>query len=164
MQSPTAITSQATQAAATRAKQQARLRKVGGNILSHVVLIVGACIMLVPLAWMLSTAFKPREQIWIYPPVWIPSPIAFGNFKEAIDLLPVPFARVVLNTLFVTLLATMGTVFSSTLAAYAFGRLRFWGRDVLFNLVLATMMLPGATTMIPTFLIFRYLGWLDTFA
>jgi len=168
MRNSAAITSTTTwnanDAIATRSRRQAHLRKVFGNVLTHLVLIAGACIMLVPLAWMLSTAFKPREQIWIYPPVWIPNPIAVGNFREAMDLLPVPFGRVVLNTLFVTILATMGTTFSATLAGYAFGRLRFKGRDVLFSLVLATMMLPGTITMIPTFLIFRYLGWLDTFA
>jgi multiple sugar transport system permease protein len=152
------------EASAARAKQRARWRRRGSNLLAHVVLLVGAIIMLVPLAWMLSTAFKPREQIWVYPPVWIPNPIAYWNFSEAMEVLPVSFLRVVANTLFVTVFATMGTVFSATLAAYAFARLRFWGREVLFSMVLATMMLPGVVTLIPTFLIFRYLRWLDTFA
>jgi multiple sugar transport system permease protein len=149
---------------AARSKRRAHLRRAATNLLVYLILIAGSCVMLVPLAWLVSTAFKPRAQIWVYPPVWIPDPIAWGNFSEAMAALPLSFGRVVLNTLTITLLASTGTLVSCTLAAYAFARLRFRGRDVLFSLVLASMMLPGAVTMIPTFLIFRYLGWLDTFA
>ncbi len=168
MESTTAYTPQPapalTDAAAAHRKQRARLRRATGDVLVHAGLIAGSFVMLLPLAWLVSTAFKPRAQIWIYPPIWIPNPIAWTNFGEAMEALPMPFGRVVLNTLIITLLATAGTLFSCTLAGYAFARLRFWGRDVLFALVLATMMLPAAVTMIPSFLIFRYLGWLDTFA
>ncbi len=112
---------------------------------------------------MLSTAFKQSGQEWVYPPVWIPSPIYWQNYPEAMAVLQQPFYRYVLNTLIITLGATTGTVFSASLAAFSFSRLRFKGRDTLFTLVIATMMLPTIVTLIPHFLIFKTLGWLDTF-
>ena len=111
---------------------------------------------------MLSTAFKKTGQEWAFPPVWIPSPIWWRNYLEAMEVLPVPFSRAVLNTLVITVFATLGTAISGSLAAFSFARLRFKGRDFMFMLVVSTMMLPSVVTMIPTFLIFKTFGWLDT--
>jgi ABC-type glycerol-3-phosphate transport system permease component len=145
------------------AKRRAASRRVARRTITHIVLLVGSVIMLAPLAWLVSTSFKKSGQEWVYPPVWIPNPIYWQNYIEAMDVLPVPFYRYVFNTLLITCLATLGTVFSCSLAAFSFARLRFRGRDFMFALVISTMILPGAVTLIPTFLIFRYLGWLDTF-
>jgi multiple sugar transport system permease protein len=119
--------------------------------------------MTIPLLWLLSTAFKKSGQEWAFPPVWIPSPIWWRNYVEAMEVLPIPFYRYVLNTLTITVFGTLGTAISCSLAAFSFARLRFKGRNFMFGLVISTMMLPGVVTLIPTFLIFRTLGWLNTF-
>jgi len=138
--------------------QRAVLRAVG-----HLVLLAGSIVMIVPLLWLVSTAFKKTGSEWAFPPVWIPRPIWWRNYLEAMDVLPVPFVRYVWNTLVITVSATLGTAISCSLAAFSFARLRFKGRDTMFALVISTMMLPGVVTLIPTFLIFRTLGWLNTF-
>ena len=144
-------------------KRRAAVRRSAQRTIAHAVLILGSIVMLVPLAWLVSTALKKSGQEWVYPPVWIPNPIWWRNYIEAMNVLPVSFVRVVLNTLTITLLATTGTVFSCSLAAFSFARLRFKGRDFMFTLVISTMILPGAVTLIPQFLIFKTLGWLDSF-
>ena len=158
-QFPTSVSAEAVKAA----KRRAAVRRAALRLVGHIVLIAGSIVMIIPLLWLLSTAFKKTGQEWAFPPVWIPHPIWWRNFLEAMDVLPVPFHRTVLNTLTITVFATLGTVVSCTLAAFSFARLRFKGRDFMFGLVISTMMLPGVVTLIPTFLVFRYLGWLDTF-
>ena len=140
----------------------ARIRRHLSSAAIHPLLLCGSAIMLLPLLWLLSTAFKKTGQEWAFPPVWIPRPIWWRNYPEAMAALPVPFYRYVLNTLTITVFSTLGTVFSSSLAAFSFGRLRFKGRDFLFGLVISSMMLPGVVTLIPSFLIFRTLGWLNS--
>lgn len=132
-------------------------------LLGHALLIAGAIAMSIPMIWMLSTSLKKSGQEWVFPPVWLPEPIWWRNYLEAMDALPVPFYTYVLNTFIITAGATCGTLVTSSLAAFAFARLRFPARNSLFLLVIATMMLPNAVTLIPRFLIFRYLGWLDSF-
>jgi multiple sugar transport system permease protein len=155
--------SQLAPVAQSRARNAARRRQLWQKTIAHLFLAIGSLIFLLPLLWMLSTAFKKTGQEWVFPPVWIPNPIWWRNYPEAMAVLPVPFYRYVLNTLIITLGSTAGTLFSASLAAFSFARLRFKGRDFLFILVLSTLMLPSAVTLIPTFLIFRTLGWLDTF-
>jgi ABC-type glycerol-3-phosphate transport system permease component len=99
----------------------------------------------------------------MFPPVWIPDPIWWPNYLEAMNALPIPFYVYLTNTLVITFNATLGTVLTSSLAAFAFARLRFPLRGFMFVLVISTMMLPNAVTLIPRFLLFRYLGWLDSF-
>jgi ABC-type glycerol-3-phosphate transport system permease component len=115
------------------------------------------------MTWMLSTSLKKSGTEWVFPPVWLPDPIWWRNYLEAMDALPIPFYIYFINTFVITLAATLGTVITSSLAAFAFARLRFPLRHFMFLLVISTMMLPNAVTLIPRFLIFRYLGWLDTF-
>lgn len=211
----------------------------------HLVLLTGSAIFIVPFVWLVTTSLKEEDQIFKYPPVWIPtrqamvrvsaSPVhtspysapvphpgtyplstmkiagrtirvaevaeledgrkrvlilpgqpdagkvllverssltkvrRFGlkweNYTEALDFLPAETLKglvYVWNTVYVTMLSIIGTLLSSSLVAYSFARLRWPGRDTLFLVLLATMMLPGAVTMIPVFLIFRALGWVDT--
>lgn len=149
--------------ASISANREQKNRRKFSRLAAHGVLIVGAVAMLLPLLWMLSTAFKQSGQEWVFPPVWIPTPIYWRNYLEAMAVLPLPFYRYVLNTLIVTVGATAGTVFSASLAAFALSRLRFRGRDVMFTLVISTMLLPSIVTLIPNFVIFKTLGWLDTF-
>jgi len=140
----------------------ADLRRWVVGFAGHALLMLGSVMMLIPILWMISTSLKKTGQEWVFPPLWIPNPIWWQNYVEAMDALPIPFYVYVFNTVLITLSATLGTVLTSSLAAYGFARLRFPGRNFMFLLVLSTLMLPGAVTLIPRFLVFRYLGWLDT--
>jgi multiple sugar transport system permease protein len=110
-----------------------------------------------PFLWMILTALKPTPQILVFPPVIIPSPLQWNNFVEAMN--HVPFARYFQNSLFLCTTVLIGTLISNTLIAYGFSRIQWRGRDVVFVIVLATMMLPPQVTMIPIYVIFRKLGW-----
>jgi len=125
------------------------------------VLLAGAAVMLIPLFWMISTSLKEHWQVFVYPPEWIPNPIRWDNYYIAWT--SQPFTYYLRNTLITTLIPVIGTVLSSSLVAYAFSRLRWKARDTLFMICLATMMLPGQVTMIPMFVIYRRLGWINTF-
>jgi ABC-type glycerol-3-phosphate transport system permease component len=148
---------------ASARQRRARLRRMVTRLASHALLIAGSIIIMIPIGWMLSTSLKKTGQEWIFPPIWIPDPIWWRNYIEAMYALPIPFYVYVLNTLVITITATLGTVLTSALAAFAFARLRFPARQFMFLLVISTMMLPSAVTLIPKFIIFRYLNWLDTF-
>ena len=124
------------------------------------ILTVGAIIIMVPFYWMLSTSLKAQGNLYLYPPQWIPDPMAWSNFKEVWDA--VPFARFTLNTSVIVTLVMAGTLLSCSFSAYGFARLRAPGRDAIFVIVLATMMLPGAVTLVPTYIAFNKLGWTNS--
>lgn len=130
--------------------------------LAFVVLLLGAVLFSIPFIWTVSTALKTNDQVFAVPPVWIPHPVEWSNFRRAWTELP--FIRFVGNTVFVTLVALVGQVTSASLVAYGFARFQFRGRNFLFLLMLSTMMLPGQVTMIPVFLIWRFFRLIDTFA
>lgn len=130
------------------------------SIVVYLLLIAGAVLVLTPLAWMISTSLKEESQVFIFPPRLIPDPIVWSNYPRALTVLP--FKIYFANSIIVSAFAILGSVLSSSLVAFSFARLRWWGRDVMFLLVLATMMLPHQVTIIPKFLIFRELGWLNT--
>jgi multiple sugar transport system permease protein len=125
------------------------------------VLILGALVMIVPFLWLLSTSLKEQRQIFLYPPQWIPDPVRWQNYPEALTQLP--FGRYTLNTLLITAITMVGVLLTSSLAAYGFARLRFPGRDLIFMVLLSTLMLPYAVIMIPQYIMFKYLGWIDTY-
>jgi multiple sugar transport system permease protein len=125
------------------------------------VAMLACCVtMLAPLAWMVSTSLKETGSEFEFPPRWIPDPIVLGNYPEALTALP--FHLFFRNTLLVALGALAGTLFTASLVAFSFARLRFPGRDLWFYVVIATMMLPGFVTLIPHYVIFKTLGWADT--
>ncbi len=130
---------------------------------THLVLMTGAVIVFIPFAWMISTSLKPPHQIKVFPPIWIPNPIVWSNYVTAVTIFPIPFWIFVYNSLYLSLLTTVGTVLSNAVVAFAFARLRFPGNHVLFLVVLSTMMLPGQVTMIPLFILFSKLGWVNTY-
>jgi multiple sugar transport system permease protein len=139
----------------------ARLLRIAGRTLTYLVVAGGALVMIVPFLWMASTAFKEPGAAFDYPPTWIPSPFSFENFREVWTI--VPFDRYLFNSLFVAVCITVGEVLTSSLAAYAFARLRFPGRDAIFLMYLATLMIPGQVTIIPNFILMRWFGWIDTY-
>jgi multiple sugar transport system permease protein len=131
------------------------------HILLHAALIAGSVVMLLPFVWMFSTSLKRPPEIFTYPPVWIPSQIAWDNYTKTVAAMP--FGRFYLNSLFVTASVTTLQILVASLAAFAFARLRFRGREALFLLYLATLMIPFQVTMIPNFILVRFLGWYDTY-
>ncbi len=127
----------------------------------HAILAAGALLYLIPFAWMLSTSLKLSGRELTMPPQWIPNPIVWANYPQAMTVVPMfLFLR---NTLIITVVATGLGVLAASLAGYAFGRLRFPGRNLLFSLCLATLILPGIVTLIPEFLVFKQIGWINTF-
>ena len=146
-------------AARSRRARIARERLVG--LLTHAVLIVGSVLMLGPFAWMISTSLKLEGAVFAFPPEWIPSPIRWENYAETWQA--APFNWYLFNTIFVSTMVTLLELVTSGMAAYAFSRLRFPGRDRLFLLYLGTLMIPGQVTIIPNFVLMKYLGWTDTY-
>ncbi len=211
-------------------RKRKRLKECARKSILHFVLLIGSAIFVVPFVWLVTTSLKEEDQMFKYPPVWIPTmqvqekvdgklcgistwnvggqvvkvaetaeledgrkqikvlpdqPFAgnvsvvqrseltkirrfapkWENYTDALEFLPPETHSGLLyvwNTIYITLLSILGTILSSSMVAYSFARLRWPGRDQLFVVLLATMMLPGAVTMIPVFLIFRSLGWIDT--
>ena len=139
-------------------KQRSEIIK---KIILYITLSVIAVFMAIPFLWMLSTSLKDPAAVFRYPPQWIPKPIVFKNYIDAWKA--VPFARFFLNSIIVAVCVTIGQVFTSSLAAYAFARLQFPGRDKIFLCYLATMMIPGQVTMIPVFILCRKLNLIDTY-
>ncbi len=122
-------------------------------------LFVLAVLMLAPLVWMVTESFVDESHALRLPPKWIPRPFSVDNYRTVTDL--IPFGRMALNSLIVATIATAGSMLVSVLAAYAFSRLRFPGRDVIFVVMLAALMIPGQMTVIPVFVLFRNLHLID---
>jgi ABC-type glycerol-3-phosphate transport system permease component len=127
----------------------------------HILLSAVGIVLVAPLIWLISTSLKEPSDIFVVPPQWIPDPVRWQNYPEA--LTAQPFTRFFLNTLTITFFATLGTVLTASMAAYAFARLRFPLRGFWFAVVISTLMLPSIVTLIPTFILFRWLRWIDTF-
>jgi len=138
---------------------QKRLRR-GGNWVLNGILILISIIMLLPFYWVIVTAFVPQLSAFGKPPDWTPTNWTLENVRRVFDA--VPFWQQFLNSLKVSLLITVGSVITSTMAAYAFARLQFPGRDPLFVIFLAALMVPGQVTVIPTFILVRNLGLMNT--
>lgn len=128
--------------------------------LAYLLLVLTAVTMLFPFYWMVATSFKTEARVFAFPPEWVPNPPILDNYRYIFAELP--FTRYVLNSLKVSLLWTLGVVLSSSLAAYAFARVRFRGRDTLFMITLAALMIPGQITMIPLYVVMARIGWVDT--
>jgi multiple sugar transport system permease protein len=139
--------------------QRHRVRKVGRQSFSYLILGIGGLVILFPFFWMLSTALKKPADVFRMPPRWLTEP-QFGNFAEALRL--VPFYQYTVNTVIVVSLVVFGTLLSCSFTAYGFARLRAPGRDAIFLVLLATIMLPTTVTLVPTYIMFNYLGWINS--
>lgn len=128
-----------------------------GLIVLQIVLTLALITFLGPTLWMISSSLKARTEVFAVPIVWIPAVPQWGNYVEALSLLP--FDRFAVNTFGLCLLTVTGTLISASMVAYSFARLRWPGRDFFFMLLLGTMMLPEIVTLIPRFIEFRWLGW-----
>lgn len=117
--------------------------------------------VLVPFFWTVSTSLKTEQQTLQFPPTWIPNPIAWENYPTALRARP--FGTYYINSLIIAIASTVGQTLSSAVVAFGFARMRFRGRHVLFLVVLSTMMIPFHVMIIPRFILFKELGWLDTY-
>jgi len=131
-----------------------------GRIISHIILLGGAITMVVPFVWMLSSSLKTNLEVFRIPPTFIPDVAQWQNYIEIFKV--VPYGRWFLNSLFITVVQTVLYMFIASLAGFTFARLRFPGRDVIFALYLATLMVPGEVTLIPKFILMRKLELIDT--
>lgn len=132
------------------------------NIFVYFLLISLSVVFIFPLIWMISTSFKPENEAMSFPPRILPRVWDWWNYHDAFDL--VPLGRFYMNSIIIAGLGTIGTIFSSSLVAYGFARIRARGRSFWFALLLATLMLPPQVTMIPVYVIWSRLGLVDSFA
>ncbi|WP_211748945.1 carbohydrate ABC transporter permease [Paenibacillus sp. Marseille-Q4541] len=130
------------------------------TVLLHFVLIIGACIMALPFVWMVLSALKDLSQVFVVPPKWIPEPFVWTNFRDSLTALP--FGRAYFNSLYINIIVVVCQLVTCSMAAYAFAKINFKFREPMFILFLATMMVPGQVTIIPLYLMFKNIGWLDS--
>lgn len=129
--------------------------------LRHVALAAAALIGVFPFYWMIVTSLKPANSVLEFPPRLIPVSFDFSNYLKVFEMAPImPIAY--LNSFKVAILATLGTLFTSALAAYAFSKMRFRGQGILFGVLLGTLMIPSQVTLIPMYIVFAKFGWVDT--
>lgn len=138
------------------------------QIIIYALLIIGGAIVLIPFLWMIATSLKTQDQLFVTSIDLIPNPAVPQNYAEVWTRLSsiapgMTFWRIIGNTLFMTLLAMVGEIFSASIVAYGFSRFKWRGRDALFAIMLATVMIPGIITRIPGFLIWKQLGLLNTY-
>jgi multiple sugar transport system permease protein len=128
--------------------------------LLYAIAAAASVLFMVPFLWTVSSSLKPITEIYAQPPIWIPNNVQWHNYARVFEL--VPFGGFVRNSVIVTFTAMIGTILSSSLVAFGFARFRFPGRDALFVIVLATMLLPWEVTIVPLFLIFKEVGLLNS--
>lgn len=138
-----------------------RFGKAFGKIVVYLILIMGAAFILLPFVWMLLTSIKPSKEVLQMPPKWIPSRIQWENYREAFHA--VPFFKYFRNSVIVTVCITSCELITTILAAFAFARLEFKGKNILFILLVATMMVPGEILVIPNFVTLAKLGWINSY-
>ena len=136
-------------------------KRTVSKITTYTILIALSFTCLVPFYWMIRSSLMDMSQIFTMPPEWIPSPIRFSNYKEALTMLP--FAKYFVNTIFIVVLTVSGTVITSSLCAYSFSRINWKGRNTIFGILLTAMMIPFAVTLIPTFIGWEKLGFVNTY-
>jgi len=137
-----------------------RVFPITRDVLKYVLMILIGVVMAAPFLWMISTSLKPPDQIARIPPEWIPSRFVWRNYAEAWTA--VPFHLFLLNSTKVSGLAVMGALFVCSLAGYSFAKVKFPGSGVVFGFLLATLMIPSAVRLIPLYIVFRRIGWIDT--
>ncbi|MEH7380556.1 carbohydrate ABC transporter permease [Bacillus sp. JJ1533] len=141
--------------------QNVKVKKRISQTILLIVLLAGSVLILAPIWWMFATSLKDMKEIMTYPPTFIPKEWHWENYK--ITLEKAPFIRYTMNTLTITTMVVIGNVLSNSFIAYGFAKIKFKGRNLLFACVLATMMIPGFVTLIPQYVLYAKLGWLNTY-
>ncbi|MGN0803338.1 MAG: carbohydrate ABC transporter permease [Candidatus Faecivicinus sp.] len=138
-----------------------KLRRITSTCLWELLLILISFFFILPFVWVTRTAFMKPTQASLYPIQWIPRPVTLENFVKGLDA--ANFAQFFKNTVLITGLSIIGTVISSSMVAFGFARLQAPGKKALFMLLLSTMMIPGTVTLIPMFVLYSRLHWVDTY-
>ena len=144
----------------SRAGMSARTRRNVGKGISYVLMIFLGIMFMFPWFWTLSSSLKKPSEVYIFPPLWFSKSPRPANYVEVFET--VPFAHWFRNSVVVVVLSTLGAVASATLVAYSFARFHWPGRDIVFSITLATMMIPAQVTLIPQYLLYRNLKWLNS--
>lgn len=142
-------------------RRATQTKRIVGRLALHGVMILLGLTFLLPMAWVVSTSLKSSGEVFLLPIQWVPSSPRWSNYAEVFNRLP--FGRFILNSLYVTIMGTVGAVVSAITVAYGLSRIRWPGREFVFTILLATLMLPGVVTLIPVFIIFKSIGWIGTF-
>lgn len=137
------------------------VRRIIADVTAVAILSVLSIGAIVPLLWMISTSLKDMGSVFLFPPQWIPHPVLWENFPQALTMFP--FGRYFLNTTVITFYRLLGTLTTASLVAYAFARYRVPGKELLFLVILSPLFLPEQVTLIPLFLLFKSFGWIDTY-
>ena len=143
-----------------------RTREFGSivhRVVLYTLLVVLSLVFLFPFFWMITSALKPEQQIFLWPPQWIPDPVMWSNFREAFSNPLLPFHIFFRNTMILEIGIISGRLISCTLVAYGFARLDAPGKEILFGILLATLMLPSVVTQIPRFILFTEIGWVNSY-
>jgi len=143
-----------------QARRSRRRRTVGRQAIGYLALSLMAAIALIPFLWTLSTSLKNIDEVFVFPPQWIPEELKWSNYTTLWKELPI--GRWIVNSVVVVVLAVLGKLILASTAAYAFARLRFPGRDWIFYVFLTALMIPWEVTLIPGFVLMRQFGWIDT--
>lgn len=144
-----------------RTRTAARARRIAAIALRYAVLLLFTLLFMFPLIWAVATSLKTLDRVYEFPPrVWVDDP-QWSNYAVAMEKLP--FTKFILNSTILSVSSAAGLVFSSSLVGFAFARLQWRGRNAWFVILLATMMLPGQVLLIPHYLIFQGLGWVNTY-
>ena len=151
----TAVTSRTTW------RRRRRLRQIARSVSTHVILLAMSVAFALPFFWLVASSLKPEAQIFRLPPEWLPKPVMWSNYPSALTY--IPYATYFKNTLYICTFNVVAALLSASFVAYGFSRIPWPGRDVLFVVLVATLMIPYPVTMIPTYLVFRWLRWINTF-
>lgn len=149
--------------ALNRSKRVNRSR--AGTVLMFLVMLVFACFMALPLALIISNAFKPLDELWVFPPKLIPTSPTTVNFRDMFTVMSsswVPFLRYIFNTVFITAAGTAGHIILASMCAFPLAKKKFPGRDFIFNLIVLALMFNATVTAIPNYITMATLGWIDT--
>ncbi|WP_163537544.1 carbohydrate ABC transporter permease [Gracilibacillus sp. YIM 98692] len=139
---------------------QPKMKRNIQRTIAQICLILASVFFIIPFLWMVSTSLKPITQVFTFPPEWIPNPFQWSNYVDATQY--IPFFTYLKNTTLITVLSTLGVILSCPLVAYSFAKLEWKGRNVMFAITIAVMMIPMQVTMIPLFLLFNKIGWVGT--
>jgi len=146
---------------ATRSARYYIAQRRAYRLILYLLMIAGCAVMLLPFFWMVTTAFKTEAEALAVPPQWIPSSFRWQNFVLAWNA--APFGRYFFNSFFMAITTTLGEVFTTILAAYAFAKMKFFGKNILFTIMLGTLMIPGQMLLLPNYVTIARLGWLDRY-
>jgi len=136
-------------------------KEILSKVVIYTVLVIGSIAMLFPFLWMLSSSLMTHAEVMSTPPVWIPAQLMWGNYREAWSI--APFGRYFLNNIIIAVVGTAAELLTSILAAFAFAKMNFWGKTVVFSLLLATMMVPTEILLIQNFVTIARLEWINTY-